>query len=38
VKSEQEALKVKRRQEEALVRLEMVKIRRQLKERQERER
>ena len=37
VKSEQEALKAKRRQEEALVRLEMVKIRKQLKEKQERE-
>ena len=38
VKSEQEALKAKQRQEEALVRLEMVKIRKQLKEKQERER
>lgn len=37
VKSEQEALRLKQKQEEALVRLEMVKIRRQLKEKQERE-
>lgn len=37
VKSEQESLKMKQRQEEALVKLEMVKIRKQLKEKQERE-
>lgn len=37
VKREQEVLKMKQKQEEALVRLEMVKIRKQLRERQERE-
>lgn len=37
VKSEQEAVKMKQKQEEALVRLEMVKIRKQLKEKRERE-
>jgi len=38
VRSEQEAVKLKQKHEEALVRLEMVKIRKQLKEKQERER
>ena len=37
VKSEQEVLRMKQKQEEALVKLEMVKIRRQLKEKRERE-
>jgi len=37
VRSEQEAVKLKQKHEEALVRLEMVKIRKQLKEKQERE-
>ena len=37
VRSEQEAAKAKKKHEEALVRLEMVKIRKQLKEKQERE-
>jgi len=37
VKREQEAMKVKQKQEEALVRLEMVKIRKQLREKRERE-
>ena len=37
VRSEQEAVKMEQKHEEALVRLEMVKIRKQLKEKQERE-